>query len=99
LLLFVGACTGPLFDKGYAIELTITGSLFLVFGQMMLSLCKEYYQVVLAQGICIGIGCGLVCVPSTAILTQYFTTKIATAVGITAAGSSFGEQFQSVGSK
>ncbi|OKL62002.1 hypothetical protein UA08_02913 [Talaromyces atroroseus] len=90
LLLFVGACTGPLFDKGYAIELTIGGSLFLVFGQMMLSLCKEYWQVLLAQGICIGIGCGLVCVPSTAILTQYFSTKIATAVGITAAGSSFG---------
>ncbi|EEA22680.1 monocarboxylate permease, putative [Talaromyces marneffei ATCC 18224] len=90
LLLFVGALTGPLYDAGYARHLTISGSFFLVLGQMMLSLCKEYWQVLLAQGFCIGIGCGLLCVPSTAILAQYFSTKIATAVGFTAAGSSFG---------
>ncbi|GAM37667.1 hypothetical protein TCE0_024r07773 [Talaromyces pinophilus] len=90
LLLFVGALTGPLYDAGYARHLTISGSFFLVFGQMMLSLCKEYWQVLLAQGFCVGIGCGLLCVPSTAILAQYFSTKIATAVGFTAAGSSFG---------
>lgn len=90
-MLFVGALTGPVYDAGYARELTLTGSFFLVFGQMMLSLCKVYWQVLLAQGFCIGIGCGLLLVPSTAILTQYFTTKIATAVGITAAGSSFGK--------
>jgi MFS family permease len=91
LLLFVGALTGPLYDAGYARHLTISGSFFLVFGQMMLSLCKEYWQVLLAQGFCVGIGCGLLCVPSTAILAQYFSTKIATAVGFTAAGSSFGK--------
>ncbi|WEW55598.1 hypothetical protein PRK78_001029 [Emydomyces testavorans] len=91
LLLFVGALTGPVYDAGYSRELIIGGSFFLVFGQMMLSLCKEYWQVLLTQGFCIGIGSGLLCVPSTAILSQYFTTKLATAVGITAAGSSFGE--------
>ncbi|KAI1907909.1 hypothetical protein LOZ61_005856 [Ophidiomyces ophidiicola] len=90
LLLFVGALTGPIYDAGYSRELIIGGSFFLVFGQMMLSLCTQYWQVLLAQGFCIGIGCGLVCVPSTAILSQYFTTKLATAVGFTASGSSFG---------
>lgn len=96
LLLFVGALTGPLYDAGYARHLTIGGSFFLVFGQMMLSLCKEYWQVLLAQGFCVGIGCGLLCVPSTAILAQYFSTKIATAVGFTAAGSSFGKSLQNI---
>ncbi|EER24620.1 hypothetical protein D8B26_005030 [Coccidioides posadasii str. Silveira] len=90
LLLFVGALTGPVYDAGYSRELIIGGSFFLIFGQMMLSLCSEYWQVLLAQGFCIGIGCGLLCVPSTAILSQYFTTKLATAVGFTASGSSFG---------
>jgi predicted MFS family arabinose efflux permease len=92
LLLFVGALTGPVYDAGYSRALIIAGSFFLVFGQMMLSLCTEYWQVLLAQGICVGIGSGLLCVPSTAILSQYFTTRLATAVGITASGSSLGEQ-------
>lgn len=91
LLLFVGAITGPLYDAGYARHLTIIGSFFLILGQMMLSLCTKYWQVLLAQGFCSGIGCGLLCVPSTAILAQYFSTKIATAIGLTTAGSSFGE--------
>jgi hypothetical protein len=91
LLLFVGALTGPVYDAGYSRALIIGGSFFLVFGQMMLSLCTEYWQVLLAQGFCIGIGSGLLCVPSTAILSQYFTTRLATAVGITASGSSLGE--------
>ncbi|EEP78010.1 predicted protein [Uncinocarpus reesii 1704] len=90
LLLFVGALTGPVYDAGFSRELILGGSFLLILGQMMLSLCKEYWQVLLSQGFCIGIGCGFLCVPSTAILSQYFTTKLATAVGITAAGSSFG---------
>ncbi|KAF2176938.1 MFS general substrate transporter [Zopfia rhizophila CBS 207.26] len=56
----------------------------------MLSLCHEYWQVLLAQAICIGIGCGALFIPSVAILSTYFTTKIATAVGLAASGSSLG---------
>lgn len=57
---------------------------------MMLSLCHVYWQVLLAQAFCIGIGCGFLFIPSVAILSTYFTTKIATAVGIAASGSSLG---------
>jgi len=90
LLLFVGTFTGPVYDAGYFRELIIGGTIFVVLGQMMLSLCKEYYQVLLAQGFCIGIGQGLLFVPSVAILSTYFTTRLAFAVGIAAAGSSLG---------
>ncbi|KAF2115827.1 major facilitator superfamily domain-containing protein [Lophiotrema nucula] len=90
LLLLVGAVTGPVYDAGYFRSLLIVGSFLLVFGQMMLSLCHEYWQVLLAQAFCIGIGCGALFIPSVAILSTYFTTKIATAVGIAAAGSSLG---------
>lgn len=62
----------------------------LVFGQMMLSLCTSYWQVLLAQAFCIGIGTGALFVPSVAILSTYFSTKIGMAIGIAAAGSSFG---------
>jgi predicted MFS family arabinose efflux permease len=62
----------------------------LVLGQMMLSLCTSYWQVLLAQAFCIGIGTGALFVPSVAILSTYFSTKIGMAIGIAAAGSSFG---------
>jgi MFS family permease len=56
LLMFVGAVTGPIYDAGYHRWLIIFGSFLLVFGQMMLSLCHAYWQVLLAQAFCIGIG-------------------------------------------
>lgn len=57
---------------------------------MMTSLCTEYWQVVLAQGIVVGLGNGFLWVPSVAILPQYFTRKKALANGFAAAGSSVG---------
>ncbi|KAF2190959.1 MFS general substrate transporter [Zopfia rhizophila CBS 207.26] len=90
LLLLVGALSGPIYDAGYFRHLLIGGSILLVLGQMMLSLCKGYWQVLLAQAFCIGIGCGALFIPSVAILSTYFTTRIATAVGLAASGSSLG---------
>lgn len=90
LLMLVGALTGPIYDAGYFRHLLLVGSFLVVFGQMMLSLCGEYYQVILAQAICIGLGCGCLFIPSVAILSTYFSTKIATAMGLAAAGSSLG---------
>lgn len=58
---------------------------------MMASLSHEYYQVLLAQGFCIGIGVGLVFIPGVAILSTYFSSKLALANGIAAAGSGLGE--------
>ncbi|KAL6705787.1 hypothetical protein ACN47E_006425 [Coniothyrium glycines] len=90
LLLFVGALTGPIYDAGHFRALLIGGSFLLVLGQMMLSLCHSYYQVLLAQAICIGVGTGMLFIPSVAILSTYFSTRIGVAIGIAASGSSFG---------
>ena len=91
LLMIVGAVTGPLYDAGYFYYLIGIGSFLVVFGLMMTSLCTEYWQVMLAQAICIGLGCGCIFVPSIAILPQYFTTRKALAMGIAASGSGLGE--------
>lgn len=89
-VLFVGACTGPIFDRGHLRLLLLIGSFGVVFGFMMLSLCKEFWQALLAQGFCIGLGGGMLFVPSVAILPTYFSTKIGLAIGLAAAGSSMG---------
>ncbi|THW45167.1 MFS general substrate transporter [Aureobasidium pullulans] len=90
LLMLVGALTGPIYDAGYFRALLSVGSFAVVFGFMMLSLATTYWQVILAQGICVGLGAGCLFVPSVAILSTYFSTKIATAMGLAAAGSSLG---------
>lgn len=49
----------------------------------------------LAQGFCIGLGGGMLFVPSVAILPTYFSTKIGLAIGLAAAGSSMGGKLPS----
>ncbi|RMJ28988.1 Major Facilitator Superfamily [Aspergillus sp. HF37] len=90
LLLVLGLLTGPLYDAGYFHVLLPAGSFLIVFGQMMLSISHEYYQVLLAQGFCVGIGAGLIFIPGVAILSTYFDKKLAIANGIAAAGSGVG---------
>ncbi|KAG0646092.1 Aspyridones efflux apdF [Hyphodiscus hymeniophilus] len=90
LLLLIGIATGPMYDAGYFRALVATGSFLVVFGMMMTSLCTEYWQIMLAQALCIGVGCGCLFVPSVAIVSTYFSTKKALATGIAAAGSSLG---------
>lgn len=81
---------GPLVDKGHGKTMVFIGSVVLTFGLMMTSLGKEYYQLLLAQGIVVGLGCSTAFVSSVAIISSYFSTKKAFAMGLCAAGSSVG---------
>ncbi|KAL3476660.1 major facilitator superfamily domain-containing protein [Aspergillus californicus] len=90
MLLMVGFITGPIYDRGYLRALLIAGSFGIVFGTMMLSLCKEYWQVLLSQGFCVGIGAGCLFVPCVSLLPTYFSTKLGAALGLAVSGSSLG---------
>ena len=57
---------------------------------MTTSLCSQYWQVLLAQAICIGLGQGCLFIPSVAIIHQHFTAKKAFATGLASSGSSLG---------
>ncbi|KAK5114232.1 hypothetical protein LTR85_010297 [Meristemomyces frigidus] len=91
---FLLCCTtiiaGPLFDRGHARALVWAGAFLVVFGLMMTSLCTTYWQLMLAQGLCMGIGAGGLFITSVAIIPSYFSTKRAFAIGIAASGSSLG---------
>ena len=90
LLQLTGLVAGPVYDRGYLRLLVITGSFMIVFGHMMLSLCTEYWQALLAQAFCVGIGAGLLFVPIVSLIPTWFSTRIGLAVGIASSGSSFG---------
>lgn len=89
-VLSTGLFSGPLYDRGHLRYLLATGSFLIVFGFMMLSICKTYWQVLLAQGFSVGIGAGLLFVPTLAVLPGYFSSHLGLVVGISAAGSSLG---------
>lgn len=87
LLLVLGCVSGPLFDAGYFRHLAAAGQALVVLGMFMTSLARTYWQVVLVQGVCVGVGCGLVFLPSAAVLSQYFARRRAIALGIQSSGS------------
>lgn len=78
----------PLFSK-LAIY---SGSLLLSLGLFMLSLAQpdQFYQVFLSQGVCAGIGAGMLYVPSYAVVGHYFLKRRTLAMSIVASGSSLG---------
>ncbi|CAG8018758.1 unnamed protein product [Penicillium olsonii] len=90
LLMMIGVITGPLFDAGYFTALTSFAAFLLPFGLMMTSLATKYWQLILSQGVCIGLAAGCLFVPSVAILPQYFRAKRGLANGFAASGSSIG---------
>ncbi|OJZ83018.1 hypothetical protein ASPFODRAFT_83516 [Aspergillus luchuensis CBS 106.47] len=53
-----GVVGGPLFDR-YGAKVIILPAILFVFSVMMASICKQYYQYMLAQGILGGLCCGL----------------------------------------
>ena len=66
------------------------GSVGTLLGAFMISLCKEYYQFFLAQGVLLGCSMGFLFIPAISALPQYFVENRSLALGIAVAGSSLG---------
>lgn len=92
LLIALGVVTGPLYDHGFLRTLVCTGAFLVVVGMMTVSLCTEYWQLLLSQGVLVGLGSGCLFVPSIAVLPTYFDTRQSLALGIGASGSALGMQ-------
>ncbi|WWC63733.1 uncharacterized protein I303_106338 [Kwoniella dejecticola CBS 10117] len=90
LQFMMGGISGPLFDKGYFYPVVVGGGAIHVFSFFMISLCKEFWQTFLAQGVLAGIGMGLIFVPALGVISQYFKRKRGLASGIVVTGSSAG---------
>ena len=90
LLFFVGTFSGRATDYGLLRPTLLVGSIFQLIGVFMTSLSTKYWQLFLAQGICTGLGNGLVFCPSLSLLSTYFSKKRSLAIGIGASGSATG---------
>lgn len=87
LLMMGGIFVGPLYDAGHFRQLLIVGNFLIVLGMFMTSLCTEYWQVLLSQGVCVGLGCAVMFLPSAAVLSQWFAKRRALALGVQSSGS------------
>lgn len=87
---FIGALSGRATDAGFFRLVFIAGAVVQIIGLFMTSLCTKYWQVFLAQGICVGLGNGLVFIPSLTICSTYFLENRALALGVAASGSATG---------
>ncbi|KAI9163788.1 riboflavin transporter MCH5 [Paramyrothecium foliicola] len=84
-----GLVAGPLLDRcgGWIIY---PAAVFYIFAIMMTSICKEYWQFMLAQGIASGLGAGFVATSAMVPVGQWFDKKRGAAMGIAISGSSIG---------
>ncbi|KIW10009.1 hypothetical protein PV08_11785 [Exophiala spinifera] len=89
-MLAAGPVAGYIFDNYGPRYLLVIGSFLHVFGLMMTSLAKEYYQFMLSQGVCSAIGASFLFNPAMGCVSTWFFKKRGMAIGLMAAGSSLG---------
>ncbi|KAK1640120.1 riboflavin transporter MCH5 [Colletotrichum phormii] len=89
-LFFIGTFTGRLTDAGYFRSVATVGSVLVVAGTLSASACTQYWQLLLAQGVCVGLGNGCLFCPAVALVSTYFAKRRSFAIGITACGSGAG---------
>lgn len=92
IFLTFATCTfsGRLSDAGYNRSTTAVGAFLVVFGTLMTSLCTQYWQIFLAQGVCIGFGLGTMFMPPMSVASSYFKKKRSLALACAATGTGFG---------
>jgi MFS family permease len=90
LTLFIGIFAGWFLDAGHLRGVLITGTTLIFIGMGTTSFCNEYWQVLLAQGICVGLGSGTLAFTSAAIIPFYFVKWRMLVAGIVSTGSSVG---------
>jgi MFS family permease len=66
------------------------GAALETLGVFLMSLCTQYYQLFLAQGVLMGLGCGLLYIPGLALVGRSFKKHRSIAMAITTCGAPTG---------
>ena len=79
-----------MYDHGFSRTLIITGSVLIVFGVFLTSFGRSYWQLMLTQGVMVGVGGGLLFLPGLLGLSTHFQGRLALAQGLAMSGGSLG---------
>ncbi|CAH0058908.1 unnamed protein product [Clonostachys solani] len=88
LVFFIGIQAGPIFDHYGPRLLVAVGSVLIVASLMLLSISKEYYQIILTYSVLGGTGGALLNCPAYGAIAHFFNVKrgLATGIATTAGG-------------
>ncbi|KAI1458557.1 MFS general substrate transporter [Annulohypoxylon moriforme] len=87
LTFFIGTFAGRMTDAGFFRPVLIAGTAFMTLGIFTTSAATQYWHLILSQGICMGLGSGLIFCPAISTVSTYFSKKRSLAIGIAACGS------------
>ncbi|CAK7199199.1 hypothetical protein SEUCBS139899_001872 [Sporothrix eucalyptigena] len=87
LAFFLSAITGRLGDAGYFRSCYWFGVVCMVLGLFGTSFATKYWQLILSQGLAVGLAAGFLCCPTMSIVTTYFSTKRSLALGVITCGN------------
>lgn len=90
LLFALGLFSGRAFDAGLFRPTVLLGIAIQLVGIFTMSAAKTYWQLLLTQGICTGVGGGIFFVPIMSLCSTYFAKKRGMAIGIVTSGNSMG---------
>lgn len=94
LQVFILSGTAPIFGKIFdsygTYALIPIGTFLHVFGIMMISLSKSYYQVFLSQSLCSGLGAAMIFHGATNAVSTWFRGRRGLALGLASSGASVG---------
>ncbi|KAM0255601.1 hypothetical protein ACHAQJ_005605 [Trichoderma viride] len=82
--------SGPIADRYGPMVVIWPCSLLLVVAMMLTSLCTEFYQFILCQGIFLGLCSGLIFTPAISVVGQYFYKRRPIAIAFATTGSPLG---------
>jgi MFS family permease len=90
LVYLVGTFSGRALDAGHFHKILAFGSFLQILAVFTTSVSTSYWQLFLAQGVCKGLGDGLVFCPTVSLVATYFTTRRSLAMAVTASGGATG---------
>lgn len=90
-LMLVPLWSGSASDVGHFKLILRVGALLWLLGIFTTSVCHEYWQFLLAQGVCIGVANGFMFVPTMSVVSTYFDpSRRSLAIGLILCGSATG---------
>ena len=91
LLMIIPIWSGSASDLGHYKLVLRLGILLWLVGIFMTSICTKYWQLLLAQGVCIGAANGFMFVPTMSVISTYFdSSRRSFAIGLVLTGSATG---------
>ena len=87
---------GILLDRGYLKSLITAGTILEIVGLVLTSFFKSFWAILFAQGVCMGVGSGLLAIVPVVILAMFFEKKRMLATGLASTGASVCKRTESV---